>query len=195
VVGSTAVVAAPAPGLESAGPEFLLAAAGDPGARERLHRRLAPLAYVAAVVRLRDARAAAEASRAVIDLSLSGLRRDPVSVQEDGGGASVARRMEEAASTLLPLPRSLAAARYLVPESAGGGRSPAALAGALSPAQRSVVLLHFLFDMPLADVAGVLGIPPAEAVARFTAALARLRDLGFGRAPGPDRPGPLPLRV
>jgi DNA-directed RNA polymerase specialized sigma24 family protein len=169
--------------------ELLLAAAGDEAARARFRARYAPLAYVAALLRLRDPETAAERCDGILDAALVRIGRDK------DGRLRPADLVEEEAASQCPTSRAFAAARAAAGDSDESPSTPGAWCGQLAPAQRAVILLYFLFSMPLTEIAALLELPAEETTARFTAGLRRWREAGLGREAGDARPGPLLLKV
>jgi len=170
-------------------PELWLAAAGDAAARARFQARYAPLAYVAALLRLKDPESAAERCGDILDAALVRLGRDR------DGRLRPADLVEEEAASRCPTSRAFADARVTGGDPDDGRWTPGAWCALLAPGQRTVTLLYFLFSMPLAEVAALLELPTEETAARFTAGLRRWREAGLGREALDARPGPLLLKV
>jgi len=66
-------------------------------------------------------------------------------------------------------------------------RELAALLGRLPDRQRAAVVLRYVADLPIAEVASVLGCPPGTAKSHVSRGLRRLRELQSDRVFGDDR--------
>jgi len=174
----------------------LRAQAGDIEAFDGLFRRCAPLLLKHLQYVLRDDSLAEDVLQDTLILMYRKLKwvRDPASVRPwlyrvatREALRALDRRRRRAESPLDESSQPASASLERLLERSLLGRAGREEVERLPPAHRAVLSLHYLEAMPLADVAGVLGIPIGTVKSRLAAGLDRLRQT-IGARLGPARP-------
>ena len=174
----------------------LRAQAGDIEAFDGLFRRYGPLLLKHLQYVLRDDSLAEDVLQDTLILMYRKLKwvRDPASVRPwlyrvatREALRALDRRRRRAESPLDESPQLTSASLEHLLDRSLLGRAGREEVARLPPASRAVLSLHYLEAMPLADVAGVLGIPIGTVKSRLAAGLDRLRQT-IGARLGPARP-------
>jgi len=100
---------------------------------------------------------------------------------------TAARRPREMLDAELPDLEARGASAEAQAERHETSRELAALLGRLPDRQRAAVVLRYVADLPIAEVASVLGCPPGTAKSHVSRGLRRLRELQSDRVFGDDR--------